>query len=101
MIPIPALGCIVTFDSGIPPKVEHYSITIGQFPSCSCPFFREMSRKSLGKRGQWTSCKHLYYIFIVICGLDSESDVFIHAPSLSFNEIKHILESDLLSHSIS
>ena len=98
MIPLPAFGCIVTLDSGTPPKVEQYLITIGQFPDCSCPYFKEMSTKALGKRGQWTNCKHLYYIFTVICGLDPKSDVFMHAASLSFNEIKLVLQAGLLSH---
>jgi hypothetical protein len=32
MIPHPGFGCIVTLDSGAPPKVEQYLITIGTFP---------------------------------------------------------------------
>jgi hypothetical protein len=32
MIPHPRFGCIVTLDSGAPPKVEQYLITIGSFP---------------------------------------------------------------------
>ena len=98
MVPIPALGCIVSLDSGTPPKIEQYLITIGQFPDCSCPYFKEMSTKALGKRGQWSNCKHLYFIFTVKCGLDPNVDVFMHAATLSFNEIKVVLQSGLLSH---
>jgi hypothetical protein len=36
MIPHPGYGCIVTLDSGAPPKVQQYLITIGTFPECSC-----------------------------------------------------------------
>jgi hypothetical protein len=32
MIPHPGYGCIVTLDSGTPPKVQQYLITIGTFP---------------------------------------------------------------------
>ena len=101
MIPVPALECIVTLDSGTPPKIEQYLMTIGQFPDRSCPYFKEMSTKALGKRGQWSNRKHLYYIFMVICGLDPQSDVFMHATSFSFNEIKLVLQSGLLSHATS
>jgi hypothetical protein len=51
MIPHPGYGCIVTLDSGAPPKVEQYLITIGTFPECSCEYFKDMATKSLAKRG--------------------------------------------------
>ena len=96
MVPAPALGCIITFESRNGLKISQYLITIGQFPSCSCPFFKDMSSKALGKRGQWSNCKHLYYIFHVVCGLDSDVDVFMHAPSFSFNDIKRVIQVVLL-----
>jgi len=96
MIPHPGFGCIVTLDSGAPPKVQQYLITIGTFPECSCEYFKDMAIKSLGKREGWASCKHLYHVFIVICSLNSENDAFIHAPSFSFSEVKKILESGIL-----
>ena len=98
MLPAPALGCIVTLDSGKPPKVQQYYLTISQHPACTCPNFKEMAMTALGKRGQWANCKHLYYLLSVVCGLDSESDTFIHAASFSFNEVKRVLESGLLKH---
>jgi hypothetical protein len=51
MIPHLRFGCIVTLDSGAPPKVEQYLITIGSFPECSCEYFKDMASKSLDKRG--------------------------------------------------
>jgi hypothetical protein len=53
MIPHPGYGCIVTLDSGAPPKVQQYLITIGTFPECSCAFFKDMATKSLGRCGGW------------------------------------------------
>jgi hypothetical protein len=96
MVPHPGFGCIIKIDSGTMPIVEQYMVTIGSFPECSCPNFKEMSTKALGKRGQWANCKHLYFLFLVICRLDADVDVFIHAPSFSFNEVKRILESGIL-----
>jgi hypothetical protein len=93
-------GCIVILDSGVPPKVLQYWITIGSFHECSCQYFKDMATKSLGKRGQWANCKHAYFVFTVIGSLDSERDAFIHAPSFSFNKVKRILESDVLANRI-
>jgi hypothetical protein len=100
MIPHPGYGCIVTLNFGTPLKVQQYLITIGTFPECSCEYFKDMATKSLGKRGGWTSCKHLYFVFTVIGNLKSERDAFIHAPSFSFNEVKQILESGILAYRI-
>jgi hypothetical protein len=100
MIPHPGYGCIVTLDSGAPPKVKQYLVTIGTFPECSCENFKDMATKSLGKRGPWTNCKHLYFVFTLIGSLKSERDAFIHAPSFSFNEVKQILESGILAYRI-
>jgi hypothetical protein len=97
MIPHPGFRCIITLDSGVPPKVQQYMITIGSFPECSCEYFKDMATKSLGKRGQWTSCKHLYFVFTIIGSLNSDRDPFIHAPSFSINEVKQILESGILA----
>jgi len=92
MLPSPALGSIIRFESRQRSQASHYLITIGQFPSCDCPFFKDMSAKSLGKRGQWVNCKHLYYIFTQLCDLVPDVDYFIHAPSFSYNEIRRVLE---------
>ena len=98
MLPAPALGCIVSLDSGTAPRVQQYYLTISQLPSCSCPYFKDMATKAIGKRGQWANCKHLYFLFTVVCGLDSESDTFIHAASFSFNEVKRVLQGGLLKY---
>jgi hypothetical protein len=88
MIPHPGYGCIVTLDSGAPPKVKQDLITIGTFPECSCAFFKDMATQSLGRRGGWARCKHLYFVFTIIGSLKSKRDAFIHAPTFSFNEVK-------------
>jgi len=92
MLPSPALGSIVKLESRQTSKASQYLISIGQFPSCDCPFFKDMSSKSLGKRGQWVNCKHMYFVFVEVCGLKADVHKFIHAPSFSYNEIKHVLE---------
>jgi hypothetical protein len=100
MIPHPGFGYIIILDSGIPPKVQQYMITIGSFPKCSCEYFKDMAAKSLDKHGQWANCKHLYFVFKVLGNLDSDRDAFIHAPSFSFNEVKQVLENGILANHI-
>ena len=92
MLRSPALGSIITFKSRHGSKASQYLITIGQFPSCDCPFFKDMATKSPGKRGQWINCKHMYYVFIQLCDLLPEVHHFMHAPSFSYSEIKRVLE---------
>jgi hypothetical protein len=100
MIPHPGFGCIIMLDSGVPPKVQQYMITICFFPECSCHYFKDMATKALGKRGQWANYKHLYFVFIIIGSLDSNINAFIHVPSFSFNEVKRILGSSILANRI-
>ena len=88
MIPHLGFRCIISLAFGVLLKVQQYLITIGSFPDWSCKLFKDISTKSLGKRGGWASCKHLYFVFTVIGNLNSERDAFIHAPSFSFNEVK-------------
>lgn len=97
MIPQPGYGCIIALDSGTPPKVTQYQITVSSLPECTCPAFRQTMAK-FGKRGgSFTYCKHVYYIFIKVCKRDPNADLFIHAPTFSFNEIKLLHESGILT----
>ena len=36
--------------------------------------------------------KHLYYVFRFLCKVDYESDMFIHAPTYTYNEVMWLLE---------
>jgi hypothetical protein len=40
----------------------------------------------------------VYFILLKVCHRDPEADLFIHAPTFSFNEVKLVLESGLLTH---
>ena len=96
MVPHPRFGCIVSLISGKEPRAQKYMMSILSFLSCTCPYFEEMILKSLEGRGQWAYCKHMYFIFTVICGLDGEVETFLYAPSFSFNEVKRVLLSGIL-----
>lgn len=43
------------------------------------------------KHGQYYNCKHLYYIYCVVCGMQRDEDRFIHVTPLKFNEIQRLI----------
>jgi hypothetical protein len=91
VLPFPGLGAIISLESGVDLNKKVYRITISHFPECTCPNFQNMIVASIGKRGQYVNCKHLYYIFRYFCKMNCEDDKFIHSSSLSFNEVKQVL----------
>lgn len=97
MIPHPGHGCIIALDSGAPPNVTKYQITISSLPGCTCPAFKKTMTKFRG-RVQFTYCKHMYYVLLKVCLRDPDVELFIHAPTFSFNEVKLLLESGILTH---
>lgn len=86
-IPYPGYGIVISFDCG---NDNIYHITINTFPQCSCTDFVKMSAASLGKKGQWVNCKHMYYIFRFLCNLEYQTAPFIHALNFSYNEVMRI-----------
>lgn len=100
LVPAPGLGCIIHLEVQKPMGPELYLVTIGKFPECSCPNFKEMKMKSFRLNKAWVNCKHLYYVYRTICKLDELKDPFIHAATLSFNEVKRALEAGVLSHDL-
>ena len=98
MIPQPGFGCVVTLQSKPAPTESVYHLSISAYPDCNCPTFKETMVK-LGRRGcPFRSCKHLYYLYVQVCKLEADHDLFMHAPTLSFNEVKTILERGILAH---
>jgi hypothetical protein len=91
VLPFPGLGAIISLESRIEPDKKVYRITISHFLECTCPDFFNMAVASIGKRGQYVNCKHLYYIFLYFYKMNCEDNKFIHSPSFSFNEIKQLL----------
>ena len=96
MIPQPGFGCIISLKSKPSPIESLYQLTMSSYPDCTCPAFKEIMSK-FGRRGfVYKHCKHLYYILVKVCALDSEVDLFIHAPTFSFNEVRLVLEKGIL-----
>ena len=72
--------------------MTEYCLTIGTTPDCSCKDFKDMFVRTK-KRGAWYYCKHLYYIFCVLCQFHLEDDHFVHALTFSFNKVKKVMDS--------
>ena len=91
--PIPYLvnGGIVLLHCKKVQRTTEYRLTIGTTPDCSCEDFKDMFVRTK-KRGAWYYCKHLYYIFCVLCEFHVEDDHFVHAPTSSFNEVKKVMD---------
>jgi len=91
LLPYPSLGAIVVLQSGVEPTTNTYNITLCNFPACTCPHYHSMTSSAIGRRGMYVNCKHLYYVFRFLCKLDYKVDTFIHAPTLSMDEVQQIL----------
>jgi hypothetical protein len=59
-VPLLGYGKIITIEIGVLANLHQYQVTIGNFPSCNCLDFINMSTSTLGKRGKWVPCKHIY-----------------------------------------
>ena len=90
-IPYPVNGGIVLLHYKKAQRTTDYRLTIGTTPDCSCEDFKDMFVQTK-KRGAWYYCKHLYYIFCVLYEFHVEDDHFVHAPTLSFNEVKKVMD---------
>jgi hypothetical protein len=101
MIPRPGFGCVLTLQSKPAPIQSIYQLTVSSLPECNCPAFKDMISKFGRKRNSFMYCKHLYFIFVKVSNADPKVDLFIHAPTFSFNEVKLILEGGLLTLSTS
>ena len=91
LIPYPVNGGIVLLHCKKAQRTTEYRLTIGTTPDCSCEDFKDMFVRTK-KRGAWYYCKHLYYIFHVLCKFHVEDDHFVHAPTFGFNEVKKVMD---------
>ncbi len=66
-------------------------MTIENFPRCSCVYFVTMLVGSLGGRGVYVQCKHVYHVLqpIMFCGLMEE---FIHHCTWNWDEVQRLLK---------
>ena len=87
----PGLGAIVSLEIGTDPNRNVYRITMGMYPTCTCPNFVNMMVSAIGGRQQYVNCKHLYYLNRHFYKMDIHDNKFIYASSYSFNKLKLLL----------
>ena len=99
--PRPGFGCVIMLQSKLAPTQPIFQLTVSTLPKCNCPAFKDMISKFGRKQNLFLHCKHLYFIFVKVSNADPKVDLFIHAPTFSFNDLKLILEGGLLTQSTS
>jgi hypothetical protein len=72
-------------------------LTVSSLLECNCPAFKDIISKFGRKQNLFMHCKHFYFIFVKVSNVDPEVDLFIHAPTFSFNEVTLILEGGFLT----
>ena len=61
----------------------NYVVTLKEFPGCTCEDFL----KSESKHSTYVPCKHVYYVFFQVLGLDSQAHEFVHQAALTKVEL--------------
>lgn len=95
MILQPGLGCIIDLKLDLE---SIYRLLVSENPDCSYLVLKKIIAKLGGRREPCRPCKHLYFVTRLVCKFDVDIDLFIHAPTFSFNEVKKILGGGILDH---
>lgn len=67
---------------------EHlYEVHIKADPTCTCPDFQK--RQTLQK--PFLACKHMYFVYLHVLGLQEKEHLIIHQPMLSSRDLAFIL----------
>lgn len=66
---------------------NEYFVHVKVEPLCTCPDFMQ---REAGEK-PYLACKHLYFVFIRVLGLQKNEDMIIHQPTLSSLDVSKIL----------
>lgn len=66
---------------------QEYEVHISNSPACSCPDFQ---KRHVQKRS-FVACKHMYFVYLRVLGLDQNHSMFIHQPQLSPLQVRQAL----------
>ena len=66
---------------------QEYFIHLMENPWCTCPDF--MGRETRGK--SYLACKHIYFVYLRVLGLNKIQDMEIHQPTLSQADVSKML----------
>ena len=82
-------GCVITIVSK---EEKTYLISNVYTLQCAYLDFAKMYSVAMGNRGQWVSCKHLYYVFRYFRKVDYITNMFNHATTFNYNKVMYFLE---------
>ena len=68
---------------------EVYEVHISRNPMCTCRDFAD--RAAQGR--PYLACKHIYYIFLRVFGLDVNHNMFIHQPKLTNDDLGRVFNA--------
>lgn len=57
---------------------------------CKLPRLHNDFILSNGKEGEWMLYLHVHYVFKFLCKADYATNMFIHAPTFSYNKVKSL-----------
>ena len=66
---------------------QEYFIHLMENPWCTCPDF--MGRETRGK--SYLACKHIYFVYLRVLGLNKNQDMEIHQPTMSHADVSKML----------
>ena len=66
---------------------EIYDVHVNMEPFCTCTDFQGREKASK----PFLACKHLYFIYVKILGLDGKQHIIIHQSTLNDNDLTFIL----------
>lgn len=69
---------------------QSYDVQIASHPACTCPDFQ---KRVMGVK-PYLACKHIYFIFLRVMGLDQNTNMFIHQPMLSERDLFQALSRE-------
>lgn len=77
---------VIKTDSSADSNIQ-YEVHIATNPLCTCLDFQKQHLE--GK--SYLACKHLYFVFLRVMGLDQNNNMFVHQPILRDVEVFQVL----------
>ncbi len=66
---------------------DFYEVHVKDEPFCTCPDFQKREKE----KKPYLACKHMYFVYTQILGLDHKQHMIIHQPALSDRDLTFIL----------
>lgn len=88
MIPCPGYGCVIMLQSKLAPIQLVYQLPVSSLSKCNCPAFKDLISKFGRNQNYFLHCGHFNFIFIKVCNIEYDINLFIHTPHLASTSSK-------------